>query len=109
MKKIHFIGVALFCATVGYAQKPVQPQLGFRSVKTLKVNGLEFKDLNKNGKLDKYEDWRLPQEARIKDLISQMTLEEKIGFMIISTTRMGGDLAFQPNAPRTEITSSFNE
>lgn len=109
MKKIHFIGVALFCATVGYAQKPVQPILGYRSVKTLKVNGLDFKDLNKNGKLDKYEDWRLPQEARIKDLISQMTLEEKIGFMIISTTRMGGDLAFQQNAPRTEITSSFNE
>ncbi|MFN3488489.1 MAG: glycoside hydrolase family 3 N-terminal domain-containing protein [Emticicia sp.] len=101
--------IALFAFNASHAQKPVQPQLGFRSVNTLKVNNLEFKDLNKNGKLDKYEDWRLPQEVRIKDLISQMTLEEKIGFMIISTTRMGGDLAFQQNAPRTEITSSFNE
>ncbi len=109
MRKIHFIGVALFCATVGYAQKPVQPTLGYRSVKTLKVNDLEFKDLNKNGKLDKYEDWRLPQEARIKDLISQMTLEEKIGFMLISTTRMAGDNVFQANAPKTEISSGFNE
>ncbi len=109
MKKIHFIGVALLCATVGYAQKPVQPALGVRTVKTLKVNGLEFKDLNKNGKLDKYEDWRLPQEARIKDLISQMTLEEKIGFMLISTTRMAGDNVFQANAPKTEISSGFNE
>lgn len=109
MKKIHFIAVALFCAPITYAQKPAQPSLGHRTVKLLKVNGLEFKDLNKNGKLDKYEDWRLPQEVRVKDLISQMTLEEKIGFMIISTTRMGGDLAFQQNAPRTEITSSFNE
>jgi beta-glucosidase len=109
MKKIHFVAVALFCASIAHAQKPSQPTLGFRSVKTLKANGLEFKDLNKNDKLDKYEDWRLPQESRIKDLISQMTLEEKIGFMIISTTRMAGDNVFQANAPRTEITSGFNE
>ena len=109
MKKIHFVAVALLCASIAQAQKPIQPALGFRSVKTLKANGLEFKDLNKNAKLDKYEDWRLPQEARIKDLISQMTLEEKIGFMIISTTRMAGDNVFQANAPRTEITSGFNE
>ena len=109
MKKIHFVAVALLCASIALAQKPIQPTLGFRSVKTLKANGLEFKDLNKNAKLDKYEDWRLPQEARIKDLISQMTLEEKIGFMIISTTRMAGDNVFQANAPRTEITSGFNE
>lgn len=109
MKKIHFVAVALLCASIAQAQKPIQPTLGFRSVKTLKANGLEFKDLNKNAKLDKYEDWRLPQEARIKDLISQMTLEEKIGFMIISTTRMAGDNVFQANAPRTEITSGFNE
>jgi beta-glucosidase len=101
--------IALFTFNTSHAQKPIQPTLGFRSVKTLKANGLEFKDLNKNDKLDKYEDWRLPQESRIKDLISQMTLEEKIGFMIISTTRMAGDNVFQANAPRTEITSGFNE
>jgi beta-glucosidase len=101
--------IALFTFNTSHAQKPIQPSLGFRSVKTLKANGLEFKDLNKNDKLDKYEDWRLPQESRIKDLISQMTLEEKIGFMIISTTRMAGDNVFQANAPRTEITSGFNE
>ena len=110
MKRKYSFAINLFLSvSIAFAQKPTQPNLGFRSVKTLKVNGLEFKDLNKNGKLDKYEDWRLPQEVRVKDLISQMTLEEKIGFMIISTTRMGGDLAFQQNAPRTEITSSFNE
>lgn len=93
----------------GYSQNTIQPQLGKRSVEILKVNNLEFKDLNKNKKLDKYEDWRLPNEVRIKDLIAQMTLEEKIGFMIISTTRMKGDAAFQASAPRGEITSDFNE
>ncbi|MES2516860.1 MAG: glycoside hydrolase family 3 N-terminal domain-containing protein [Bacteroidota bacterium] len=91
------------------AQKVTQPQLGSRSAKILKKSGLEFKDLNKNGKLDKYEDWRLPQEIRIQDLIAQMTIEEKIGFMLISTSRLAGDFSFQQNAPKTEISSGFNE
>jgi beta-glucosidase len=39
-------------ATIAYS-----PESG---VKILTVEGLQFKDLNKNGKLDKYEDWRLP-------------------------------------------------
>ncbi|RFS16058.1 glycoside hydrolase family 3 N-terminal domain-containing protein [Emticicia sp. C21] len=92
-----------------FAQKAKQADLGYRSAKILKVGGLDFKDLNKNGKLDKYEDWRLPNEERIKDLISQMTLEEKIGFMIISTTRLAGDNSFQAGAARAEISSGFNE
>ncbi|GAB3736244.1 glycoside hydrolase family 3 protein [Spirosoma lituiforme] len=91
------------------AQKPIQPTLGYRSVKPLTQNGLSFKDLNKNGKLDKYEDWRLPLETRVQDLISRMTLEEKVGFMLISTTRLAGDNSFQQGAPKSEITSGFNE
>lgn len=87
----------------------VQLQLGFRSVGIMKVNGLEFKDLNKNNKLDKYEDWRLPTDARIQDLIAQMTIEEKAGFMLISTTRLKGDWSFEQNASKEEITSGFNE
>jgi beta-glucosidase len=91
------------------AQTFVQPDLGVRSVELLKTDGFQFKDFNKNKKLDKYEDWRLPTDIRINDLISQMTIEEKIGFMIISTTRLAGDFSFQPNAPKVEITSGFNE
>ncbi|MEA5426505.1 glycoside hydrolase family 3 protein [Arcicella lustrica] len=91
------------------AQKLVQPTLGKRNIATLKVKNFEFKDLNKNGKLDHYEDWRLPIDVRVKDLVNQMTLEEKIGFMIISTTRLAGDYSFQPNAPKAEISSGFNE
>lgn len=92
-----------------FAQSPIQPKLGNQGVPIIKSQGYEFKDLNKNGKLDQYEDWRLPNEARVKDLISQMTLEEKIGFMLISTTRMEGDYAFQQDAPKAEIKSGFNE
>jgi beta-glucosidase len=107
MKKIAFL--LLISTIITQAQKPTQLKLGSRSVKILKVNNLEFKDLNKNDKLDKYEDWRLPNDVRIKDLVSQMNIEEKIGFMIISSTRLAGDYAFQPNAPKAEISNGFNE
>ena len=99
----------LFSLIVSVANAQKQPQLSHRSVKVLKVSGFEFKDLNKNGKLDKYEDWRLPVEVRANDLLSQMTLEEKVGFMLISTTRMAGDMALVAGSSRAEITSGFNE
>jgi beta-glucosidase len=40
-----------------------------------------FRDLNKNGQLDPYEDPRQPIAARVADLLGQMTLEEKAGLM----------------------------
>jgi beta-glucosidase len=46
-------------------------------------NGFTFRDLNKNGKLDIYEDPRQPIEARVESLLSQMMLEEKAGTMFI--------------------------
>jgi len=89
--------------------KPKQPALGFRTVKLLTVEGLQFKDLNKNGTLDKYEDWRLSAEERSKDLISKMSLEEMVGFMLISTSRMKNDWAMGPPKSKDPITSDFNE
>ena len=72
-------------------------------------DGLKFKDLNKNGKLDKYEDWRLPNEVRAKDLLSKMSLEEKAGMMLISTTRLENDWSFEKPKTTAPITSNFNE
>ncbi len=106
MKKLLIL---LFTINVGFAQNIIQPILGSRTVKTIKKGKNIFKDLNKNGKLDNYEDWRLPQVQRISDLISKMTLDEKVGFMLISTTRLKGDWSFSPNSPKDEITSGFNE
>lgn len=105
---LSLLALALSVSAV-LAQKPAQPTLGHRSAKLLTVNGLSFKDLNKNGKLDKYEDWRLPTEQRVQDLIARMTIEEKVGFMLISTSRLAGDASFQQGAPKAEITSGFNE
>lgn len=53
-------------------------------VKILTVDRLAFKDLNKNGKLDLYEDWRLPVEERAKDLASKLSVEQIAGLMLYS-------------------------
>jgi len=69
-----------------------------------------YRDLNKNGKLDVYEDTSKPVAERVGDLLSQMTLEEKAGMMFINGVRLNDDgsleerpgtgmFAFAPTAP----------
>ncbi|HLN55457.1 MAG TPA: glycoside hydrolase family 3 N-terminal domain-containing protein, partial [Bacteroidales bacterium] len=53
-------------------------------VKLLTVKGLAFKDLNKNGDLDPYEDWRLGADERAKDLASKMSIKQIAGLMLYS-------------------------
>ncbi|MBN1625247.1 MAG: glycoside hydrolase family 3 C-terminal domain-containing protein [Deltaproteobacteria bacterium] len=48
------------------------------------AHGFAFKDLNKNGKLDVYEDWRRTTDDRAKDLASKMSIEEIAGLMLYS-------------------------
>ena len=60
--------------------------------------GLVFRDLNKNGKLDAYEDPRQPIEARVEDLLSQMTLEEKAGLLFINGTVVNADGSLEEKA-----------
>lgn len=59
-----------------------QPSLGARSAPQLTVDGLQFKDLDRNGRLDPYEDWRLTPMERVEDLLARMTLEEKAGTLM---------------------------
>ncbi|GAB2606212.1 glycoside hydrolase family 3 protein [Spirosoma areae] len=90
-------------------QAKTQPVLGVRSVQLLTVDKLKFKDLNKSGTLDKYEDWRLSSVERSRDLLAKMSLEDKVGFMLISTTRLKNDRAFEGPPSKDPITSDFNE
>jgi len=55
------------------------------------VNGAVFRDLNKNNKLDVYEDVNAPIEKRIEDLIAQMTVEEKAGMLFIPGVAVNED------------------
>jgi len=59
------------------------------------VEGFTFRDLNKNGRLDPYEDPRVPVHERVEDLLTQMTLEEKTGLMFITMTGMEKDGSLQ--------------
>lgn len=54
-------------------------------VKLLTADGFAFKDLNKNGSLDVYEDWRLPADERAQDLASKLALEDIAGLMLYSS------------------------
>ncbi|MBO7221056.1 MAG: glycoside hydrolase family 3 C-terminal domain-containing protein [Alistipes sp.] len=101
-KRIVTVG-AILLATVAIAQPKYQKvdkgdyveiaqqggaTLGYNlhsGVKILAVEGFAFKDLNRNGKLDKYEDWRLSSEERAKDLASQLSIEEIAGLMLYSS------------------------
>ncbi len=76
-------------------ETPPQPVIGARSKAVLTLDGRQFKDSNGNGRLDAYEDWRLPVAERIDNLVGQMTLEEKAGLMLINTLNAdaGGKLS----------------
>lgn len=88
-----FALVVLVCSTVAVGGEPKQPVLGRRSAPLLTVDGLTFKDLNRNGKLDPYEDWRLPAEVRTADLVQRMSLEELAGLMVHGTLPSVGPMA----------------
>ena len=107
MRRRGFVIVSLVSTALAIAAQPLapaQPHLGFRSVKILDAGDLRFKDLNKNGSLDAYEDWRRPIDDRVTNLLSLMTLEEKAGLMVGPTLPMGPDGALSEGrdaAPNT--------
>lgn len=60
------------------------------------AGGVAFRDLNKNGKLDIYEDPRQPIAARVEDLLGQMTLAEKAGTLFINGAVVNEDATLEP-------------
>ncbi len=62
--------------TLGYSQNS--------GVTIIEDGGYAFKDLNKNGTLDSYEDWRLSFDERAENLASQMSIEQIAGLMLYS-------------------------
>ena len=84
-KKLAALALA---AALGISALPVQaaeyqqPTLQARVKDIIEVDGYSFKDLNDNGELDPYEDWRLSAEERAEDLLSRMTPEQKAAQMV---------------------------
>ncbi|WP_156449620.1 glycoside hydrolase family 3 protein [Caulobacter sp. CCH9-E1] len=79
------ISTAILAATGSAALAANQPQLGVRGGKTITVDSLRFRDLDRDGKLSPFEDWRLSPDQRAADLVGRMTLEERAGEMMHGT------------------------
>jgi len=77
------VGMIVLAAATGATASEVKS----RGVKI--IDGC--RDLNKNGKVDPYENWRLPVEERVEDLLSRMTLQEKIGQTAYPSLHMDRD------------------
>ncbi|WP_342240896.1 glycoside hydrolase family 3 protein [Inquilinus sp. OTU3971] len=69
----------------GSALADAAPPLESRLAPILSERGFQYRDLNRNGRLDPYEDRRLPAALRAQDLVRRMTLEEKAGQMLHAT------------------------
>jgi beta-glucosidase len=69
----------------GVAGPQAQPELGTRGKPLLTVAGLRFRDMNGDGQLTPYEDWRLLPEQRADDLVGRMSVAEKVGSLMHST------------------------
>ena len=79
------ISTAALAAFSSAAAAATQPDLGVRDGKIINVEGLRFRDLDRDGKLSPFEDWRLSSAQRAADLVARMTLEEKAGEMMHGT------------------------
>jgi beta-glucosidase len=89
---------------------PVQPELEARIKPLLTIGKQQFRDLDGNGKLEPYEDWRLSAEDRVADLVARMTLAEKTGTLMHGTAQSvatsgvsGSGAAYDIDAARTLI------
>ena len=56
-------------------------------VTIIEEDGYAFKDLNKNGKLDAYEDWRLDDAERAAALVELLSRDERAALMINADNR----------------------
>lgn len=54
-------------------------------------DGFGYRDLNGNGRLDPYEDSRLPTAERVADLMGRLSLAEKAGLMFHTVIEAGAD------------------
>jgi beta-glucosidase len=96
---VWYLLLIIMIAGVVYLWRNIRPELNTRrnlsllgkEAPTLTQDSITFRDLNKNGKLDPYEDLRRSIEERVEDLLRQMTLEEKAGMMFQTMIGMNKD------------------
>ncbi len=90
---------------IQYIKNSNGPTLGYSTdsgMKILEKDGLFFKDLNKNGEVEPFKDWRLPANDRARDLASKMSIEQIAGLMLYSRHQS------VPAATRGHFVSTYN-
>jgi beta-glucosidase len=60
-------------------------------VRKTSPDGVEYRDLNGNDRMDPFEDPRLTVEERVADLLTRLSLEEKVGLMFHTVIEAGAD------------------
>lgn len=58
---------------------------------TTDPSGVAYRDLNRNGIMDPYEDPRRPIAERVEDLLTRLSLPEKVGLMFQTVIEAGPD------------------
>src|SRR3954465_9897683 len=88
-------GVGALLAVFAFAKSRVEnnlsPEVNAKSALIRTAGDTAYRDLNKNGKMDVYEDVSQLIEKRVQDLLKQMNIEEKAGMMFYSPVRVNKD------------------
>ena len=77
-------------------RNPGGKDLAMASLRLKEADGFVFKNLSGETQLLPYEDWRLPCEARAKDLAARLSLEQIAGLMLWSPHQL---VPFVPGLP----------
>jgi beta-glucosidase len=99
--------LAVLAFTKSRIENNLPPALIAKSSLIRTAGDVTYRDLNKNGKMDVYEDIRQPVEKRVKDLLKQMTLEEKAGMMFYVMARVNADGTIEEK-PAKDFLSSLS-
>lgn len=86
----------------GHGGDAQQPALTTRGVPIITVGGLRFRDLDRDGQLTPYEDWRRSPQQRAADLAGRLSLEQKAGLMVHGTLPVAGE-GYDPAGLQTLI------
>ncbi len=105
---LGIILVSVIIFNVYYSVLNNKAQKELLEAQALHVDGLQFRDLNKNGELDPYEDHRQPIEVRINNLMQQMNLEEKVGLMWHPPIGIEGDGELQAKPGLMSPSSTYD-
>lgn len=73
--------------------KDSKPLISSRSVPLIELGGNTFRDLDRNGALTPFEDWRLAPDVRARDLVSRLTIAEKAGLTMHGVLTVGDNTA----------------